>query len=145
MENWETILTFMYPNEAHMAQGFLESEGIESFLKDEMTVQVQNFYSNAIGGVKLQVRDGDVEKAKAILESGGYSGMEKLRIIEKVVLEKITNTKECPFCHSENIGKNKNVDVLTIGVFLVLGAIFPIFKLSKTCFDCGKEWKFVVK
>lgn len=145
MENWETILTFTYPPEAHMAQGFLESEGVESILKDEMTVQVQNFYSNAIGGVKLQVRDYDMEKAMTILESGGYSGMDKLRKIERVVLDQSTNKKVCPFCHSENMGKNKNVDALTIAVYLVLGAIFPIFRLSNTCFDCGKEWKFIVK
>lgn len=56
MNNWETLITFTYPHEAHMAMGFLESEGIRTIIRDEMTVQVQNFYSNAIGGVKLLVQ-----------------------------------------------------------------------------------------
>jgi len=74
MENWETVLTFTYPYEAHLAQGFLESNGVESFLKDEMTVQVQSLISNAVGGVKLQVRIEDMDKARSILKDGGYNG-----------------------------------------------------------------------
>jgi len=43
MDNWITVLTFTYPHEAHMAQNFLESEGFETMLKDELTTQVYNF------------------------------------------------------------------------------------------------------
>jgi len=142
MENWETIITFTYPQDAHIAQGFLESEGVESILMDELTVQVQNFYSNAIGGVKLQVKSEDIENATSILKKGGYSGIESWKPTETVVVVESTNKKQCPFCHSDNIGKSKKVDVLTIGVYLVLGAVFPIFRLNYSCFDCGKVWKF---
>jgi len=142
MENWETIITFTYPQDAHIAQGFLESEGVESILKDELTVQVQNFYSNAIGGVKLQVKSEDIENATSILKNGGYTGIESWKPTETVVVLESTNKKQCPFCQSENIGKSKKVDYLTIGVYLVLGAFFPIFRLNYSCFDCGKVWKF---
>lgn len=53
--NWTTIHTVTYPSEAHTIKMQLELEGFEVFLKDELTVQVDNFYSNAIGGVKIQV------------------------------------------------------------------------------------------
>lgn len=142
MENWETILTFTYPQEAHIAQGFLESEGVDSILTDELTVQVQNFYSNAIGGVKLQVKQEDIEKASSILKNGGYTGLESWKEAETVVEIKSTDKNRCPFCQSENIGKSKKVDYLTIAVYFVLGAFFPIFRLNYTCFDCGKVWKF---
>ncbi len=63
MSHLVTIRIFTYPHEAYVIRGRLESEGIQTFLKDEMTVQVHNFYSNAVGGVKLQVLTEDVDKA----------------------------------------------------------------------------------
>ena len=72
MENFITILTVTYPHELAVIRGRLESEGIESFAKDEMTVSVNPFYSNAIGGIKLQVRESDLDEAMGILKEGGY-------------------------------------------------------------------------
>jgi len=62
-----TILTFTYAHEAFISQSKLESEGVTSYLKDENTTQIYGFYSNAIGGVKLQVLESDVQKAIEIL------------------------------------------------------------------------------
>lgn len=72
-----TIITFDFPHEAHMAKTRLESEGFQIFLKDELTVQVDNFISNAVGGVKLQVFEEDAEAAIKILEEAGYIKEEK--------------------------------------------------------------------
>ncbi len=72
MNSWVTILSFTYPHEAHLAKANLEAEGIEVVLKDEFTAQINNFYSDAIGGVKVQVLPMDVQKAQGILEKGGY-------------------------------------------------------------------------
>lgn len=77
MKDWITILTFTYPHEAHLAKGKLESEGIEVQIADEMTVQVHNFYSNAIGGVKLMVHEADFQRANQILVDSGYIKHEK--------------------------------------------------------------------
>lgn len=72
MENLITVISFTLPHDAHFAKGKLQSEGIEVFIKDEMTAQVHNFYSNAIGGVKLQVRESDIAIAHQILVQSGY-------------------------------------------------------------------------
>ena len=72
MQDWNTIIIFTYPHEAYIARTKLESEGIEVRLLDEFTVQVHNFYSNAVGGVKLQVYEKDIVTAKKILTEGGY-------------------------------------------------------------------------
>lgn len=72
MENWTTVISFTYPQDAYLAKGKLESEGIEVILKDELTTQVNNFYSNAIGGVKLLIKETDVETATLILVEGGF-------------------------------------------------------------------------
>ncbi len=67
-----TIATFNQPIEAHVLKGKLESEGIPCFLVDELTVQTYHLYSNAIGGVKLQVDVENAEKALKILKESGY-------------------------------------------------------------------------
>lgn len=68
MENLITLTTFEYPFEAQVIKSKLESEGIYVFLKDELTIQIDNFLSNAIGGVKLQVFEKDVAQALELLK-----------------------------------------------------------------------------
>jgi len=68
MENLITLITFELPQESFIIKSKLESEDIYVFLKDEFTVQTDNFLSNAIGGVKLQVFEKDVEKSLEIIK-----------------------------------------------------------------------------
>lgn len=72
MSNWITIRTFTYTHEAHLARAILESGGIDVLLKDEFMTQIYSFYSTAIGGVKIQVRDSDYQDAVRILTESGY-------------------------------------------------------------------------
>lgn len=72
MNRYITVATFQFPQDAYVLKSKLESEGIHCFLKDELTVQTDNFLSNAIGGVKLQILSMDFEKAKTILTDEGY-------------------------------------------------------------------------
>jgi len=71
-ENLVTVVSFVYPHELGIPQSLLESEGIECFVRDEFTVNVHPFYSNAIGGIKLQVRENDAQRAMDILIEGGF-------------------------------------------------------------------------
>lgn len=75
MDNFITVASFTYPHEAAVLKGRLESEGIECFLRDELTVQVYNFYSNALGGVKLQVHKNDAESVYYLLKDLGYNAL----------------------------------------------------------------------
>ncbi|MBI1267787.1 MAG: hypothetical protein GC193_10205 [Cryomorphaceae bacterium] len=70
--------TFTMPQEAYMAKLALESRGIEVKLEDELTVQVLNFYSNAIGGIKLFVEADRAAFAYRILVEDGYEDGENL-------------------------------------------------------------------
>lgn len=72
MDNFITLATFTYPSEMVAIRGRLESEGIECYVKDELTVQIYNFYSNAIGGIRLEVRQSDYETARQILVETGF-------------------------------------------------------------------------
>jgi hypothetical protein len=78
MDDFVTVLTTSYPQQLWIVKGRLEAEGIECFVKDELTVQSYNLLSNAIGGVKLQVQKKDVEQANDLLFQLGYKKEEIL-------------------------------------------------------------------
>jgi hypothetical protein len=59
---------YMTLPEALLAKSILESAGIESFLGDQNIIRMDWFLSNALGGVKLRVREEDVEVATALLD-----------------------------------------------------------------------------
>lgn len=140
-DNWRIVLISVLPQDIYLAQSLLESEGIETILKDELTAQVHNFYSNAIGGVKLLVREDEHCRASALLKDAGYILPESL---EEKALETIRTSerKHCPYCHSKNIRKNKKGDPLMLVFYVLLGALFPVFKPTYVCFDCSREWRF---
>lgn len=68
----ETVATFTLPIELAVAKTKLESEGISCHVVDELTIQTDNFLSNAIGGVKLQVPKSDIDTAHQLLVAGGF-------------------------------------------------------------------------
>ncbi len=145
MENWKIILIFTLPHEAHIARSYIESEGIDTMIQDELTAQL-NVYSNAIGGVKLLVRESDFEHGIAILKKGGYINVDADETnIEYVTEDRSTDIRFCPFCKSKNIGKKKNPDPLTGLIYSFLAIFSPIFKKAYICLDCKKEWKYTTK
>lgn len=64
-----TIASFAYPIEANLAKTRLEAEGIDCVLTNEHFASMGWAWSLAIGGVGLQVRESDAERAAEILES----------------------------------------------------------------------------
>ena len=66
-QEWITVKTYNMSHEAMVLQSLLESEGIECFIKDNLSVQVEPFYSNSIGGAKLQVKEQDYQRAVNLL------------------------------------------------------------------------------
>lgn len=144
MSDWKKIQVFMYPQDAYLAKSLLESEEIDVFLKDEMTAQVFNFSSNAIGGVKILVPTADADRAVEILKKGGYilPEEESAENIELLPLEKDTDKEICPYCQSKNITQHKKPNWITIALYFLLGLIFPITSKTFVCFDCEKKWRF---
>ncbi len=129
MENRITVATFTYPMEAQMAKAKLELEGIDAFLKDELTVQMNFLYSDAIGGVKLQVNPKDFDIAQRILvESGDIS--EPVRKPNKLLIRMNNLTSKFPL-----IGKAKfELRLLILTVILLAVIIVPLqlFSLPST-------------
>lgn len=70
--NFVTVATFANAFNANVVKGRLDSEGIPCFIKDEHTVAMNPFYSGALGGIKLQVREEDEADARRLLAELGY-------------------------------------------------------------------------
>ena len=64
-----TVATFSKPEQAYLLRAQLESAGIFAFVKDDLTVQAYWLYSNAIGGVRVQIDESDLEAARAFLNA----------------------------------------------------------------------------
>ena len=143
MNDWITIMTFTYPHESYVIRGALESEGIQTFLKDELTIQIDNFLSNAIGGVRLQVPKDQVEDAVKLLKENGYLKEENPKKPLVEVLEP-TNKEitECPFCKSDNFSMKKLPTLLSILSLIFLRIPLPIFNRNYVCHHCEKEWRY---
>jgi hypothetical protein len=52
---------------ALVAKGLLDSAGIKCFLSDQNTVRMDWLWSNALGGVRLWVREDDLPQSAALL------------------------------------------------------------------------------
>jgi hypothetical protein len=62
-----TIRTCAMMSEAQTMQSVLAGSAIESFLPDELTVQNNWMWTDAMGGVRLQVREEDAVRADELL------------------------------------------------------------------------------
>lgn len=141
---WITIKIFTFPQEAYIAQSILEAEGIPTFLKDEMAVQVHNFYSQAIQGVKLQVPDAYVREAYEILVDSGYIVQESGKAAPETFADPRYET-ECPYCASDNVDRQKQAGYTWLAAMALIGIAAPVYKYVYRCFDCRKEWRISAK
>lgn len=65
---FKTIASFENAIDAEIARGRLESEGIAAHIRDATMVGTNWLYSNAVGGVKLEVNAADVDQARQLLD-----------------------------------------------------------------------------
>jgi hypothetical protein len=76
------VATFSKPEEAHLLRMRLEAGGIQAFLRDENTIQVDWLYSNALGGVRVEVADEDVAATRELLAADhGISGEDSQSVV----------------------------------------------------------------
>ena len=131
----KTVASFREPYHAHIAKGKLETEGIPAVVVDEHLVQIYWVLSQAIGGVKIQVSEADVERAREILE---LDYIEELSVAEEAQLSPAPEDI-CPKCGSDSISSNRYSLWSLIPSIIFLLPIF--FRRKKwVCNDCGAAW-----
>ena len=138
-----TIRTFDNYVTAHIVKAQLEAEGIVCHLKDENTIVMQWTWANALGGIKLQVLEGQKEKAEHILQTNDAAVLgeqETPGFWDEDTEQLDPNNKICIHCGSKNTRKDDYDKKPAIISWLFLG--FPLlFKSEKWhCFHCGAKF-----
>jgi hypothetical protein len=127
------IGTYQYSSEAIIFKGKLESEGIEVFMRDNFTIDSDPLVSNAIGGVKLFVKNEDFEKASEILST-----------ISKFSLDDNNNSIKCPKCNNDQIDmvtSIKDLKSLIAFLFSIIIVLIPFYSKHKyKCNSCNFEF-----
>lgn len=152
---WETVAAFTTAIAAHAARTKLESEGIECFVADENLVGANPLYSNAIGGVKVQVAPEDAKRAREALgeeleqgvEAGARDGNQHGQAPSEAEAKRFNATDDivCPKCGKNDVesllfsGKSSALAWL-LGSLLVMVPL-PWFKgRHRRCRSCGHQW-----
>ena len=132
--NLVTIKTFFYDHETILYEPRFQAEGIEYFLKDQKTVAIDPLVSNAIGGIKLQVRVEDEQRAKALVEeieaNNSNSTLGDIILVEGKKYEKTLD--ECPKCESDEIYLSKRSFWNWMS--------FPYSPQKRYCKNCKMAW-----
>ena len=69
-ELFATLIVLTDSQKAHIIQAELESAGITAYISDEYSSQLIGGYAS--GGIRVQVKESDLEKATAIMSELGY-------------------------------------------------------------------------
>ena len=160
-----TVARFSHPHESHVWRARLESEGISCFIADEHTISAYWFYSNAVGGVKLQVSRSDVDDAEAILAASHEEAAESLEAhwseldartqkpaipAEAPAVQTDQQTPldaqegeqpHCPRCDSTEVYYEKFSRPMIFLSILLLGIPLPFLSRRWTCRNCELTWK----
>jgi hypothetical protein len=111
----------------------LEAAGIQCYLANENMVRTDWLWSNLLGGMKLLVKQSDMEDAAKLIDS---------RAEEKFVVEGVGEYKKerCPNCGSDDVSCDELMKrIAAAGLLLQL----PIAMTQRgwNCHVCGHAWE----
>lgn len=129
-----TVASYSFPYEAQIAWSKLDSAGIPAYIADQHTINMQWLYSDALGGVRLQVPTPYLNQARELLAENLESDL---------VAQEGWDSTPCPVCGSNNtehfqFGKR-------IAFLIFLGLDFPLFPVKDgiRCRACGAKSQIV--
>lgn len=134
-----TVATFSTPWEAQLAQARLAAFGIHSLIAGEHLIRMVAL-SNAIGGVRLQVRDEDAGAAAEALQ--GFSPLPEIYLVGQEAAAGAADAPEsageapegrCPSCGSADLRLERSSRLL-------LG-VLPVARRALRCGACGVLWR----
>ena len=140
-----TIARFSYLYEAELLAGKLEAEGIPAFIPDAMTVSVDPFLVNTIGGIRVQIPDTFHEQAKELLaelSNKSKPAESKPKFVMHNGKKMRLNNGVCMECGEAGL----YMDVLPLwrsilSSIVAVGADLPMQKQRNCwCSSCNAEW-----
>jgi hypothetical protein len=131
LRNLVTIRQFRDLPDALLAKGSLESAGIEAVLTDENIVRLDWFWSNLMGGIKLNVDPENVEAANSILNQPIPENFDVSGIGEY-------EQPRCPKCQSLDVNFQELDPAAYASLILVP---VPFHRRAWRCHSCRAEWE----
>ena len=126
MSELVTIWSFSYQHQMLTVRAQMEAEGIETFTGDELTIQIDPLYSNAIGGIKLMVHEQDVPRATEILAESGYVKKDE-RKTEQLLQKLLRYIDDLPFFR--NLNSEQRFFAITAITVILLAFIIYLLTL----------------
>ena len=68
VDGWVTVRSCIWGHEADLLRSVLQGSGIEVFIPDEYVGTLRSHVLLGVGGVRVQVRASDAERAAVLLE-----------------------------------------------------------------------------
>jgi predicted RNA-binding Zn-ribbon protein involved in translation (DUF1610 family) len=149
-----TLTTFRTAQDAYLAKGVLEDEGVPAFVGDENVTSIAPYISPL--GVKLQVAADDVDRAEGILNR--IAGLDVAERTTASAERAIRHPEQCPHCGSPDVRRTRRllgflisaallfsigvaVEQLVMAFYLALAVcIFFLVASPYRCADCGHRW-----
>ena len=134
-ENQRFIVLRRYRDmpDAFLLGSVLDSAGIEYYLADENTIRMDWFWSNLLGGVKLWVRQQDLENAKELIDQKSPESFD----VEGIGA---FSQPHCPQCQSIDISfRELNKRVAFVSAYF--GLPIPLKRRGWKCHACGLSWQ----
>lgn len=127
-----TVASFETSFEAWLFRNRIAEHGISAIVTNEHIVNTYWLYSNAVGGVKVQIPSSEL---------GAYEAM-PVRPIEDMPPaltgdDSDTVLSTCPQCHSTEIYHQNWPRRLVFGGWLIFGFPPPIYYPTTICHSCG--------
>lgn len=136
---------FIFPYQAHMLAGKLETEGIQAFVHGENLMGMNMLYNGLAGGVRVEVKRSDLEAANEVLKQidSNITPAEELPTaiaVDDVQYDLVKGI--CPECgtasvyfKSGSIGSNVGIGVVVLALGIPLKVDHKYF-----CYTCHYEW-----
>jgi hypothetical protein len=119
------IARFTYPADAQTLMALLRSEGIECYLRDELSSQIMGGYAD-IGGARVEILESEVQHALDVMKEGGYEIPKENEEPEGV--QTVSGfAKHIPFLRNYSLEKQIIIILVTVavllGLFVYLGSL----------------------
>lgn len=122
MDNFIPLLSVSQASELAVLRARLEFENIHFRIRDELTTQIQPFYSNAIGGIKLEVIEADYNRALEIIADAGFKVPEEPKI--PAIMERIGKfTSRIPLLKKLSLELRFLLSIALI-ILAILGSVY---------------------
>ena len=123
-----TIARFSKAEDAHLFRLRLEAGGMPAYILDENTVQMDWLYSNAIGGIRVQISEEDIDDARELLR-------------DMEIPKEDPGNPACPKCSSPRTITADFAIRMSFLSILLLGFPCLFSNVRWKCPDCANTWK----